>query len=227
MIEQYTINHHIGRSIVAHLQTHKYARFSDMRPKSVDTNLFTYHLKLLAKSGFIEKTDQGYTLGPKGLIYVDRVSTENMKLRTQPKIITMLLIQNSEGRVLLQKRTKQPYIESWTLPYGKLHIEDESVLSAASRESKEKLDFTPQSLRHVGDCYIVTHQTVNGPTIQSRTLAHITRFETDTIKTSESLKWIKPLNLNSFTLAPAVEQIVARAFFNDTFFFEEFHIDLP
>lgn len=223
MIDQDTIKHHIGRSIVAHLQTHEYARFSEMRPKGVDTNLFTYHLKLLMKSNHVIKTDQGYTLGPEGLLYVDRMSSEKMKLRRQPKIISMLLIQDGYGNVLLQKRTKQPYINTWTLPYGKLHMEDASVLEAGRREARDKLDYSPETIRHVGDCYIVTRLSAESSATQTRTLAHILRFETDEIAPGDSLRWVKPLDLRSVPLAPAVEDIIARAFFNDDFFFEEFH----
>lgn len=225
MIEQDTIKHHIGRSIVGHLQTHEYARFSEMRPKGVDTNLFTYHLKLLMKTNHVVKTDQGYTLGPEGLLYVDRVSSEKMRLRTQPKIITMLLIQDGYGNILLQKRVKQPHINTWTLPYGKIHMEDISVLNAGRREAQDKLAYSPENIRHVGDCYIITRLSADDGATQTRTLAHILRFETDAIKSSDSLRWVTPLNLAKLSLAPAVEQIVARAFFNDDFFFEEFQLD--
>ncbi len=248
MFEQDNIKHHIERHVVSYLMFHQYAKFSEMRPDRVDTNLFSYHLKLLLKGGYITKTDQGYTLSSKGLVYVDRVSSEKMKLRSQPKIITMLLVQDGYGKVLLQRRRKQPYINTWTLPYGKLHIDDESVLAAARRESNEKLSFDPHKLAHVGDCYIVVAHTtrvaaesiaagalVDGDTvhintkemveIESRTLAHIVRFATDAIAASDDLQWVEPLDLPKLTLAPAVEQIVARSFFGDTFFFEEFTVD--
>ncbi len=247
MFEQDTINHHIERSIIAYLMTHEYARFSEMRPSNIDTNLFTYHLKILVKQGYIEKSENGYTLSGKGLIYVDRVSVDKMRLRTQPKIITMLLIQDGYGKVLLQKRGKQPYINTWTLPYGKLHIDDESVLAAAIREATEKLNFTPHKVRHAGDCYIVVGKNSrvdiqpdmagslqDGDTIalggheafaiETRTLVHVVRFETDAIAASEHLQWAEPLDLPKLKLAPAVEQIVARAFFGDEFFFEEFKV---
>lgn len=248
MFEQDTIKHHIERSIIAYLMTNEYARFSSMRPKNVDTNLFSYHLKLLLKAGYVTKTDQGYTLSDKGLIYVDRVSADKMKLRTQPKIITMLLVQDGYGKVLLQKRTKQPYINTWTLPYGKLHIDDESVLAAAMRESNEKLNYTPAQLRHTGDCYIVVGHTarvaaepieagtfIDGDTlhlntkevfqVDTRTLVHLVRFESDDIQLGENLQWVEPLDLAKLKLAPAVETIVARAFFGDDFFFEEFRVE--
>lgn len=246
MFEQTVITHHIERDILAYLLTHEYARFSDMRPSKVDTNLFTYHLKQLLKTEYVTKTDKGYTLSSNGLIYVDRVSVDKMQLRKQPKIITMLLIQDGYGKVLLQKRTKQPYINTWTLPYGKLHIDDNSVREAAVRESKEKLHYEPHKLRHVGDCYIVvgSEATVSEPTktralvdgevvelaprqifhIATRTLAHIVRFETDAITATNDLQWVEPLDLPNLRLAPAVEQIVARAFFGDEFFFEELRV---
>lgn len=245
MFEQDTIQHHIQRNIMSALMGREFARFRDLKPTGVDTNLFSYHLKLLQKDGYISKTDKGYTLGEKGLQYVDRVSLDHMKLRSQPKIITMLLIQDGYGKVLLQKRTKQPYINTWTLPYGKMHIDDESVFAAARRESQEKLRFDPHKMRHVGDCYIVVGRSVavateapssgtfaDGDTvpvqtkhtleIESRTLAHIVRFETDAIAASNALQWVEPLDLPRLKLAPAVEEIVTRSFFGDEFYFEEF-----
>lgn len=245
MFEQATIQHHIQRSIVSVLTKQEFARFRDLKPTNVDTNLFSYHLKLLQKAGFIAKTEQGYTLAEKGLQYVDRANTTEMKLRSQPKIITMLLIQDGYAKVLLQKRAKQPYINTWTLPYGKMHIDDESVLAAARRESQEKLGFDPHKMRHVGECYIVVGRSIKVATeapsagtftdgdtvpvhtkhmlqIESRTLAHIVRFETDAIAASDTLQWVEPLNLPKLKLAPAVEEIVSRSFFGDEFFFEEF-----
>lgn len=245
MFELEYLTHHIQRDIVARLLTREFAAFSELKPKKVDSNLFSYHLKLLQKHDFIVKTDKGYTLSRKGLVYADRVSSEKMRIRTQPKIITMLLVQNSEGEVLVQSRSKQPYINTWTLPYGKLHIDDESVSAAARRESREKLNFDPQSVRHVGDCYIVVARagfkkvpsdhagTLSNDDIvgisrqpellvETRTLAHIVRFETDAISQTDALQWVDPLDLPKLLLAPAVDQIVARAFFNDTYFFEEF-----
>lgn len=219
MFEYQNLEHHIQRYIMSYLMLHEYARFSDLRPPRIDTNLFSYHLKLLQNSTMVIKTDGGYTLGRKGLLYVDRVTVEKMRVRTQPKIITMLLIQDGYGKVLLQKRTKQPFINTWTLPYGKLHIEDASVLSAARREAEEKLAFSPHKLRHVGDCYI---RVLSDGQVDSTTLAHIVRFDTDAIAASEVLQWVEPLDLSSLKLAPAVEQIITRAFFGDNFFFEEF-----
>jgi 8-oxo-dGTP pyrophosphatase MutT (NUDIX family) len=219
MIEKHVLNHHIQKFIIGVLLYKNQARFSELRPPKTDTNLFSYHLKLLQKEGMITKQDKLYTLSAGGLAYVDRVSSETVTIRKQPKIISMLIIQNSDGQVLLQKRTKQPYIDAWTLPYGKLHIHDQSIEEAAKREAFEKLTYLPKSVRHAGDCYI---RVFAAGAILSTTLAHVFRFETDDIAISETLMWCEPLDLPKHNLAPAVEQIVSHAFISRDHFFAEF-----
>jgi len=219
MIDLTTVNHHIQKHIIDVLMYTEVARFKELRPPKTDTNLFSYHLKALIKTGMVNKSDAGYTLSARGLSYVDRVSTEKRVIRMQPKIISMLLIQNSEGDVLLQRRNKQPYINAWTLPYGKIHIDDASLKQAAQREVKEKLGIDDQDLRHIGSCYIRVRV---GDDILSTTTANIFAFNRDDIQTSDDIIWARPHKLDQYKLAPAVEEIVARGFFNDPFFFEEF-----
>ena len=191
------------------------ARFSELRPPKVDTNLFSYHLKLLIRDGFVAKVDKNYTLGNNGLVYVDN----ERSFLHQPKIITMLLIQNGDGEVLLQKRQKQPYINAWTLPHGKIHIDDVSIDAAAKRVAREELNLENPDVRHVGDCYIRVH--ADGTTL-SATLVHVFRYEIDKEFAGESIMWIDPLKIGRYHQGPAVEQIISRSFFGDEHFFAEF-----
>lgn len=213
------IDHHIQKHIISVLIHQKFARFRDLRPPRVDTNLYSYHLKTMQKAGWIEKTPEGYTLTQEGLAYVDRVSLKKLNVRSQPKIISMLVIQNSDGDVLLLRRTKQPYIDTWTLPYGKTHIDDMSLLDGAKREWHEKLGDESPAMQHAGDCYI---RVVRENQILSTTLAHVFYAESDNVVMNEKLVWVRPHKLSQYSLAPAVEQIVARTFFRDPYFFEEF-----
>ena len=219
MIDQPNINHHIQKHIIGVLYRQKYARFRDLRPPKVDTNLYSYHLKKLISQGIVRKIVQGYTLDKKGLLYSDRVSQKNMTVRTQPKIVTMLVVQNHDGDILLLRRNKQPYIDRWTLPYGKVHIDDETIERSALREAEEKLGVHWQNIPHVGDCYIRVY---TDREVFTSTIAHVFYIETDDIILSERLQWVRPHKLNNYDLAPAVEQIVARTFFRDSYFFEEF-----
>ncbi|HMS93433.1 MAG TPA: NUDIX hydrolase [Candidatus Saccharibacteria bacterium] len=213
------ISHHIQKHIVGVLIHQKYARFRDLRPPGVDTNLYSYHLKAMQKDGWVEKTTEGYTLTQNGLAYVDRVSLKKLNVRSQPKIISMLVVQNSDGDVLLLRRTKQPYIDTWTLPYGKTHIDDPSILEGAKREWREKLGDEPATIVHAGDGYI---RVKKDETVISTTLAHVFYITDDNVQMNGKLQWVRPHKLTQYDLAPAVEQIVARTFFRDQYFFEEF-----
>jgi ADP-ribose pyrophosphatase YjhB (NUDIX family) len=224
MINLTTVNHYIQKYIIDLLMYVEVARFRDLRPARTDTNVFSYHLKTLIKIGLVKKVDDGYTLTPTGLSYVDRVSNDKSGIHMQPKTILMLLIQNSEGDILLQRRRKQPYINSWTLPYGKIHIDDVTLEKAAQCEVKEKLGLIDQPLRHIGICYIRVNAVDE---ILSTTTTHVFAFNSDDIVTSDDIVWARPHQLRDYKLAPAVEAIMTRGFFNDPFFFEEFDVEWP
>ncbi|MDO4780991.1 MAG: NUDIX hydrolase [Candidatus Saccharibacteria bacterium] len=223
MIEQHIPDHYIQKYILNVLTYRQYARFRDMRPPKFDTNLYSYHLRVLQKRGMIQKTDDGYALDKAGLLYVDRVSAKSLNIRNQPKIITMIVVQNTRGYVLLQKRTKQPYINTWTLPYGKLHIDDVSAQVAAQREAYGKLGVEGLVMGHAGDCYIRVRQAGE---LLTTTLAHVFCAETDDIVSTDEIVWVRPQDIVDYHLAPAVEQVVARTLFRGPFFFEEFTEDL-
>jgi 8-oxo-dGTP pyrophosphatase MutT (NUDIX family) len=219
MFEYEPIAHTIQKHIMAYLMDHETARFRDMRPPKTDTNLYSYHLKLLLKQGFVVKTDDGYRLGMRGAVYVDRVSSATVKLRPQPKIITMLVIQNDEGQVLLFKKKRQPFIGLWTLPYGKVHNGDISVRDAALREIDEKLNgLSVPNLKHIGDSYL--HVTYEGSVALS-TLVHIFYGTTvDTLRDGTH-HWVEPLDIRDAESAPGIVEVVQFALISKTYFFEE------
>ncbi len=159
------------------------------------------------------KSEKGYMLGPAGLAYIGD---------NQLRIITMIVIQNSEGDILLQRRTKQPYINTWTLPYTKLHLEDESTIAATQRLAEQKLNLKNGAFEQAGDCYIRVYG--EGELI-STTLVHVFRAYHDDVTLTDNLQWARPHKLSDYALAPAVEEIMTRTFFKDPFYFEEFIID--
>ena len=219
MIDTITIDHHIQRHILSVLMQTPIARFRDMRPPKVDSNLYSYHLGLLLKKQLIDKHDSGYSLSKKGIVYIDRVSTATLDVRLQPKITTMFVIQNDEGEVLLFERIRHPFIGQWALPNGKVHLTDRTLELSAKRELSEKLNVSDQPFKRAGACFI---RTVHDGEVVMSTLAHIFTFTTNDIELHDRLRWVKPHKLHQLQLAPAVEQIVARTFFNDPYFFEEY-----
>lgn len=223
MIENTVVKHTIQKNILSVLLHQKNARFRDMRPPRTDTNLYSYHLAQLVKGGLVQKTDNGYTLGPAGLIYADGLNADKLFVRRQPKIVTMLVIQNSDGDTLLQRRRKQPYIDMWTLPNGKVHIDDMSLYAAAQREASEKLKLVDQEMTHAGDCYVRVRHGDNQMTV---TLVHVFTFNRDEIETNDDIVWVQPHKLHKMNLAPGISEIIARTFFRDPLFFEDYDITI-
>lgn len=201
----------------------RFARFRDMRPQSIDTNLYSYHLKTLIKRHYVVKKPDGYTLADKGQFYVDRMNASTAKLTSQPKVITMIVLQNGYGDVLMYKKLRQPFIGQWTIPFGKIHNSDRSIHDAAQREVREKIGDISIDIVHAGDCYIRIH---DQQAVQISTLAHVFYGTTDDNLQNDHLTWVSPRKVSSLETAPAVERIIARTFFRDPFFFEEFDSSL-
>lgn len=145
--------HHVQSKILKRLLYVDDANYAKLRPDKVESNLFAYHLEQLLKDGLVAKTDARYTLSPKGLAHIDRLSHLKMKRRLQPHIVTAIDVTTPDGKTLLFKRSFQPFIHLVGFPLGKVHF-DESVPEAAARELQEKTGLTGLTLHHRGMVYI-------------------------------------------------------------------------
>lgn len=143
---------HILRELVSRNQ----ARYSELKPSGIESNKFIYHLKKLVGEGMITKSGGSYRLTASGKRYVSRLSLKSFQIRTQPKIVSVLIVQNARGEYLLMTSKRQPLYDRVSFPYGKLHY-GESVAEAATRELKEKTGLTAQ-LTHCGDAYMAIRE---------------------------------------------------------------------
>lgn len=144
-----SFNHHIQRDIVKKLISVPSARYTELRPKNIESNLFMYHLQQLIRSGFVEKINSGYALTAQGKHFADRASLSSLKLRVQPKIITIITIKRADGKWLLLERLHQPFIGSVGFPSGKVHY-GEKLAESAARELKEKANIESIKLTQRG-----------------------------------------------------------------------------
>lgn len=211
--------HPIEQNILNILAERKEARFKEMRPKNADSNLYSYHLTKLVKSGYVKKTKDGYSLDKEGLMFVDAEKIEEDITQGGQKISIMFVIQNSNGDTLLARRNRQPYIDMWTLPGDFLWSGDLSISSAAERILKDKMKITNQDVSHAGDCYM---RVFHDDTILTTMLVHIFTFNSDDILVGNDYCWVQPHRLHKLDLVPGIDQIIARTFFRDPFYFEEF-----
>jgi len=201
-------------------------RYSELRPDRTESNLFAYHLKSLITDGYINKVGDHYTLSSKGKSYVDKISHRSLKVRQQPKIITLIDLVNDRGETMLYRRNHQPYIGMLAFPTGKLHM-NERVEEATQRELKEKLDFEDIKLEHRGMVYVSVSD--DGEFI-TQVLAHIFHGKTNQeIAVDDSRRvvrfWGKPEDYPENEYIPGFFQI-KELLKQDGLFFDEFFFDL-
>ncbi len=129
-------------------------RFSELKPDGMESNIFMYHLRQLQKQDFINKTEDGYSLAHKGLQYVDGLQSGTLKPYRQPKLIAIVILENSEGQFLLAERKTQPYVGTRMFMSGTQHF-NESFLEQSTRELQEKgLPSIPMEYRGIADVQI-------------------------------------------------------------------------
>lgn len=127
-------SHVIDRHIIKVLTYVKSARYRDLRPENVDSNLFNYHRKMMIKDGYIRQNSKGlYELSEKGLRFVERVSVDTIRIKPRPKLIVTFLLLNKQGELAMWQKPVQPFIGTINLPNGKVRFEDENTLESARR----------------------------------------------------------------------------------------------
>jgi len=194
--------HHIQYTIIDLLIHNDILRFSELKPKGLESNLFQYHLKYTIKEGYVCKVEGGYTLTPKGLYYADRHSVVIKGERKQPKIITIIVVSDQKGRVILLPKDKQPFFGTYHLPAGKIH-EGESIDEAASRELKEKVSIGEVGLRYAMTVY--AHIKKEGQLVSG----YIGFVYTGTTEETKNLTCYDANVSASYDLAPSVAEILS------------------
>jgi len=148
--------HEVQEHILLRVAQERVARYRDLKPEHLEGNIFTYHLNALIKTGYLEKDNRTYTLTAQGLRAIDAFSSSTSRPRIQPKIVTLLAVQNPEKQWLFYRREQEPFHGCIGFPYGKIYLQ-ESVSQAAARELKERTGLTIP-LHNAAVAYIATLQ---------------------------------------------------------------------
>lgn len=161
--------HYLQKNILKILATRESARYSEIKPKTIESNHFLYHLNQLIREKLVTKNeDKSYMLSDKGKAYIDSVSFASFKMRSQPKIVNLLVVKRDNDEFLLYRRIHQPFIGQVGFPYGKIHL-GETIGESSKRELAELAGLTA-NLAHRGDVYITVFQ---NDTLITHTLFHV------------------------------------------------------
>lgn len=141
--------HHIQKEIILSLAHHSPQRFSQLQPPEIPNNTFSYHLKKLVQDGFVTQVDGGYEATRKALKTLQYTDASDDKGKGNPVYITAVHVTNNEGKVLLLRRSKPPFVGWYCVPAGLVH-QGESLEQAALRELSEKSSIEANSLEFNG-----------------------------------------------------------------------------
>lgn len=203
MVKSMIARHKLQQHILAYLDRHGESRFRDLRTPDVDTNLLAYHLKVLCAEGLIVKTDAGYARSG------SLVGLTDERLGTRV-VLVEFVVQNSNGDILLQEQPDG----RWGLPRADIGVTGAPLKIAVQEVARESIGLRGVALEHAGDAYIRTRDMVR--------FVHVFRTYADVIQDQMGVVWARPHKLATLRLVPGTEEIMARTFFKDPFFFEDF-----
>jgi len=142
----------IQNHILLELTRHPTRRYSQLKPRDVEGNLFLYHLNGLIKADLVEKADNVYRLSIKGVQLAGTLSLETGKTRQQPKILTAVSCMNEQGEHLFVRWHRQPNTDLISFPHGMVHF-GETIADMAALELAEKAGLAAE-LTYRGDVYV-------------------------------------------------------------------------
>lgn len=201
--------HPLRKHILNKLILNNNSSFSKLKPKNIESNLFIYHLKQLIIGGLVNKNPEGlYELTSQGKHFADQLNLGTFKLPFQPKVINLIICQNSKKEVVLYKRKGQPLLGLIGFPFTEIYL-GETISQAAINGFKFITQLTLQKPKHIGEVYITTYQNQD---LLSCVLCHIfiaNNFKGELVKDSEigELFWGKIEDTNPKDLIPGALDI--------------------
>lgn len=130
------MNETIRKNIILKMIHNPEAKFSELWDKDIESNAFAYHLKKLETEGVIEKCDEVYKLtedGKKLSAFIEGDTGERASLPT-PTVVVVVM---HDGKLLVQKRLKEPFYGYHGFISGKVNF-GFNVLECAKRDLMEE-----------------------------------------------------------------------------------------
>lgn len=130
------MNDDIRKNIILKMIHKPEAKFSELWDKDVESNTFAYHLKKLESEGLIEKCDEVYILtseGKKLTAFIEGNTGDRAALPT-PTVVVVVM---REGKLLCQRRLKEPFYGYHGFISGKINF-GFNVLECAKRDLMEE-----------------------------------------------------------------------------------------
>jgi ADP-ribose pyrophosphatase YjhB (NUDIX family) len=115
------MDHDLRKQIVLKLIHTPRATYAQLWDKSVESNLFAYHLKKLEEEGLVLKYDDGYGLTAEGKKMSAFIEGDTGGKAEMPTPTVIILVRDG-NKLLCQQRLKEPFYGYWGLPSGKINF---------------------------------------------------------------------------------------------------------
>jgi hypothetical protein len=175
------VEHHIQKRIISDLVACESARYAQLKPSHIESNVFTYHLQSLIRQNLIAKhTDGSYSLTSDGKLYGINSSLKTKELLEQAHAIILISIRNGNSW-LLRKRLVQPMFGKVGFMHGEPRA-GETIQQAGARILKYRCGLQGQfEVKGSGFVYLQT----DGMSVaySNFTLLEATNVEGDLVET--------------------------------------------
>ena len=219
------LEHHIQKDILLKLIKSPSARYSELKPKTVDGNIFTYHLHQLIKNKYIEKCEDGtYQLTANGKAIGINSELSHKELLEQAHAILLIAVRK-DNAWLMRKRLAHPAYGMT----GFVHTEPvlgEKIADTASRVLLERTGITA-TCTPKGSGYIRMLRDGELESFTQFTLltaAEPTGTLIQTKPTGENV-WVEDPDFSDISMVPSMQDLIQRLESPEFFFAElEYHI---
>lgn len=136
--------HPIQSKIIVFLGTNLKGKFSDINLDNVPSDNFSFHVRQLIKAGLIQKNiSNEYILTDEGKRLFLILDNEESRAVPQPKL-SVLVVLKDRGKLLVQKRLKQPFYGFYELPTQRV-MWGESIMKTAADLMRSEVGISIQS----------------------------------------------------------------------------------
>lgn len=214
--------HHIQKDILHSLVLGENLRFADLRPKVIDSNIFTYHLKQLIKDKLVAKNDDGtYCLTPLGRVAGINVTLSKKELLEQAHSILLMSLRTKEDGWLLRRRFAQPMFEKVGFVHGE-PVAEEPAAETAIKTFQDRTGLTA-NFKPAGSGYV---RLFKGSDLESFT--HFQFFTADSysgelipkMRNGENY-WSKNPDFESNEMIPSMSDLVRLISESDNLFYAD------
>ena len=198
--------HHIARHILKVLTFSESARYRDMRPSGVDSNLFNYHRKVLMQQGFIKQNeDKSYSLDKNGYKLAEKATFSDLRIRERPKLTVLYIMTNKDGMLAVWDKAVQPFIGTSNLPNGKMRFDDVTIESAAERMLDE---IAPKAKARLALAGVAEVCVIQGGEVLTHTINMVAKVELmEQAINNPIIRWISRRSLVDINATPGVAAI--------------------